>query len=261
MLTIKKILIIGALINAFFINKTAVLASTLVLNEIYANPVNEDDEFIEIYNLTDLPLEIGGYKLTDLTNKPYIIPEATIAAKSFLVIKKLNFQLNNSGQETVTLKDKEGNTLDSFSYEGTKESTSFSRFPDGTGDWIAETPVTENSTNRVNPSPIPTPNSTLSPSPSPSPSPVLSPSPSPKISPALNPSPSLETEIKLNLNEASKTAEVLGEKKENEINKSFILPLILIGLGLSLIIIPIVVFIKTNYYNHKHDQKTNSRQN
>jgi len=76
-----KYLVLGALAGAFFLLPPPAHAQ-VAINEILANPVNEDDEFIELYNTGDQAVDITGYKVSDLV-KTYTLPEATISAKSF----------------------------------------------------------------------------------------------------------------------------------------------------------------------------------
>lgn len=177
--------------SAFFIGAFFVLAQTaqaqVVLNEIFANPVDENDELIELYNHSDQSQTVSGYSVSDKV-KSYTFSEATISAKSFLVLLKIDSQiaLNNSGEETVTLKDADGNAVDIFTYDGTVEGKSFSRVPDGTGSWLNETEVTRGTANKAPPSPSLSPTTTSSsssnessstPSPTPTPSPINAPSP------------------------------------------------------------------------------------
>lgn len=177
-----------------FLIQTQPVLAQVKLNEIFANPVNEDDEFIELYNPTDQAIDISGYKLSDLTNKPQTITETTIPAKSFYSLKQVafKFQLNNSGPEVVTLKDGLDTVIDSFSYDGTDEGFSYSRIPDG-GGWLAKTIPTENNANIAPPSSSPSPATSPSPNPAASPSSsqtAASPAPSPTSTPSPSPNPS-----------------------------------------------------------------------
>lgn len=239
MYIIKKLLI-GAMIGAFFLINPATVSAQVKLNEIFANPANEDDEFIELFNPSDQAIDITGYKLTDLTNKPFIIPEATISAKGFYSFRTISkFQLNNTGQETVALKNAADSQIDSFSFEGTTEGKSFSRIPDGEN-WVSNTEVTEANANTapaasVSPEASPSPEAQASQSPSPAPSPAASKAPSP--SPKASPSPSPEEEIIDENVDASpeEIPEVLGATDTAKPTNPYLPAIILIGLGLALI--------------------------
>lgn len=247
-------LIISAIMGAIFLSNTgAVCAADLVINEVYANPVNEDEEFIELYNLANEDVELNGYQLADL-KKTYTVPEATISAKGFFSFRKTTtaIALNNSGEETVYLKDKEGNLVDSFTYEGTVEEKSYSRFPDGSNSWLAETKPTENTTNQAPPSPSPVPEPSPSPvSSSPSPGAVASPSPSPLnlVSPNLltvDSEPESEIVIEL-LPAATESGEILGASNSSQSSQTknpYMLSIFLIFLGLGLIMGVGVVYFK-----------------
>lgn len=151
-------------------------AQTVVLNEIFANPENEDDEFVELFNNSDSEVDLRDWKITDLV-KSYSITDSKISPKSFIVFEKstTSIALNNSS-ETVSLIDNLGNTIDSFSYEETIESTSWSRVPDGTGSFSNNTSVTKGSNNAIppTPTPLPTATPTKTPTPTRTPTPVKS---------------------------------------------------------------------------------------
>ena len=167
--------------------------------------------------------------------------------------------LNNSGDETVNLKDKANALIDSFSYNGTVEGKSFSRIKDGENNWVSETEPTKNGVNQAPPSPSPSPKSspspTPSPSPSPTPSPVLSPSPSLKL--FASPSPLLEemdvaTGSAASESAATESGEILGETESSESAKNrnpYLGALIMIGLGIGLLGGAGVVFIRGSKYN------------
>ena len=90
---IKKV-IFCALQGALFLHVfySQVLAAEVVINEVFANPVNEADEFIELYNTSDADVEITGFIVSDLANYTYVIPEATMSRKKFLCFGKNNYQ-------------------------------------------------------------------------------------------------------------------------------------------------------------------------
>ena len=157
------------------------IIAQVVVNEIYPNAPNPDgrsepDEFIEIYNYGDNEIDITGYTISDSSNS-YSLSQ-TIKPKEFLVFlgSATGIRLSNSGEE-VYFKDKSGNELHPAINYGNfsdkkYESKSWSRSPDGTGEFIladvtkgsvnynppADTPVpTETSVPTITNTPIPIP--------------------------------------------------------------------------------------------------------
>ncbi len=133
-------------------------AAPLFINEVMAanssiikDPQGQYDDWIEIYNAGDQPVDIGGMCLTDdlLAPTKWRIPTnspaaTTIAAGGFLIIwadddttnagLHASFKLTAEGEE-VALYDKDGVTLiDSMTFEALPGNTSYGRLPDG-GSW------------------------------------------------------------------------------------------------------------------------------
>ena len=134
----------------------------LVINEFMAlnqgfilDPAdNQDNDWIEIYNYGDDPIDIGGMHLTD--DDPYDplaewwqIPtgypeQTTIAAGGYLLIwadnqtgqgpLHVNFALGASG-EYIGLADADMNLLDSIAFGQQSADDSYGRFPDGNDNW------------------------------------------------------------------------------------------------------------------------------
>ncbi len=265
---------ISAVIGAFFLASVGLIeASDLVINEIYPNPPgsSEGEEFVEIYNTSDVEITLTGFKLADLV-KTYIIPEATISARGFWSFRRETtaIALNNTG-DTIYFKDSGGGEIDRYEYSNTTEGKSFSRIPDGTGSFQSETEPTESLANQAAPSPTPSPSPLPSPDPSPSPSPIPSPTPVNIVSPSPNlvkksKVTSLEgvesTESGLMLMASSRSGEVKGASKSSDAvknRKPLIVAVVLIVLGLGLVVGTGVVFIKEQRYNKtdaKRDEKT-----
>lgn len=195
-----RIFLWQAVIFLFFFCAPYSFAQMVVLNEIFANPENEDDEFVELFNNSDSELDLKDWKITDLV-KSYNITDSKISPKSFIVFEKstTSIVLNNSS-ETVSLIDNLGNTIDSFSYEETIESTSWSRFPDGTGSFFNNTNVTKGTSNSSPPTPTPTitPTPTKIPTPTKAPSPTKVPTSAKTPTPLISPHTDLSDESFLN---------------------------------------------------------------
>ncbi len=73
------------------------------INEIYPNPNSEQsestDEYIELYNPNDFPVDLSGWLLKDSSGKTFIIKNSSIEAKGFLSLysSETNISLNNTG--------------------------------------------------------------------------------------------------------------------------------------------------------------------
>ncbi|MCX6149161.1 MAG: lamin tail domain-containing protein [Ignavibacteriales bacterium] len=134
-------------------------SSQLFINEFmannilsYKNPLGEYEDWIEIYNSSDAPIDLTGYYLSDDLQSInfWKIPSGqpsltTIPAKGFLILYAdgkpgkgavhLNFKLDNE-KEKIFLIDKDGTTiLDSITYQNQFRDISFGRFPDGYANW------------------------------------------------------------------------------------------------------------------------------
>ena len=133
--------------------------SVLYINEFMAsNSVTvadengEYDDWVEIYNSSDEPIDLGGYYMSDDESAPdkYMIPTddpalTTVPAKGFLLlwadgqpeqgVLHLDFKLSGSG-EYVSLTDKNGSkVLDEKQFDAQTTDVSYGRFPDGSDNW------------------------------------------------------------------------------------------------------------------------------
>lgn len=175
-----------ALFFIFVFSSSKAYAADVNINEIYANPPNESDEFIELYNNTSSEQLIGGWKISDKV-KAYTIPDNTkIPSGGFFVLKKgtTGLELNNSDEE-VSLKKGNDESVDNFSYSDTVQGKSWSRVPNGTGSFVNNVDVTENASNASAPTATATPTN----SPSNTPAPTKTPTPAPTSTPTKTPTP------------------------------------------------------------------------
>jgi hypothetical protein len=129
--------------------------SPVRLNEILpsnsndcADEVGERNDWVELYNLSDAALDLGGYSLTDDTASPRksVIPAGvTIEARSALRFwadgtpdqgtTHLTFKFKAIAEQVV-LYDADEVKVDLYRWENGYSDISFARVPDGTGDWI-----------------------------------------------------------------------------------------------------------------------------
>ncbi len=143
----------------------------VVINEImasnestYADPQGEYDDWIELYNPTDQPLDLAGMYLTDDVSQPkgWQFPlhgsaRTTISPGGYLLIwadddiedagLHANFKLK-AGGEAVGLFDTDGLTeIDTIHFSAQREDVSYGRYPNGASLWqLLDTP-TPGSTN------------------------------------------------------------------------------------------------------------------
>ncbi len=126
---------------------------TVALNEALPAPesidwngdgvLNEDDEYIELYNLSDAPVDLGGWRLDDVAgggSAPYTIaPGAILPAHGFRVFfrSQTHVALNNSGDD-VRLLAPDGREADSFHYSTSHDDRAWSAVPDGSDYWTED---------------------------------------------------------------------------------------------------------------------------
>ncbi len=158
----------------FIVSQVEIYAADVVINEVFANPVSESDEFVELYNTTDTAITLDNWKIADKV-KEYIILSGSIPAHGFFVLEKstTSLELNNSDEE-LTLKNSTSAVSDTFSYGGTTQGKSWSRSPDGTGTFYDDVNTTKNGAN-ASPPPTSTPKPTNSPTPTKTPTPTSAP--------------------------------------------------------------------------------------
>lgn len=143
----------------------------VVINEYYPNPPgpsSELDEFIELYNLGQDPVDLNLYTLEDKIGKRFTINSFVLNPKTFKSFTKseTSLALNNS-DESIALKKPDGTVVDSVSYDRTVEGKSVSRVPDGNGDFRENSIPSPNSANNWEPSITPYPTSSPSDTPIP----------------------------------------------------------------------------------------------
>jgi hypothetical protein len=139
----------------------------VVINEIM--PVNsstvtdeygEYDDWIELFNRSASAIDLSGYLLTDNKKElsKWVFPQGTsISGNSYLIIwtdadstqwgLHTNFKLSSSGEEVVLSKPDES-IIDKVTFSDHSLETSYSRNPNGTGDFKWQKP-TFNKTNNI----------------------------------------------------------------------------------------------------------------
>jgi hypothetical protein len=132
---------------------------------IIKDPYDENDDWIEIFNPSEYPIDLQGYYLSDDPSslKKYKFPtgskETIIAAKGFLLLWADNqkeqgvlhtpFKLNALGEQII-LTAPDGNTLiDSISFGALGPDISFGRYPNGSENKRFFTQPTPQASNRL----------------------------------------------------------------------------------------------------------------
>ncbi len=139
-------------------------AQAIVINEVVASndstsmitdEYGEYDDWVELYNLENYEMDLGGYFLSDdfQHKDKWKIPENTIIkANSYLIVwldkdennmqKPLhtNFKLDKEGEELI-LTQPNMVTADSLRFFRLATNVALARSPDGTGDFIERRPT------------------------------------------------------------------------------------------------------------------------
>ncbi|MFH1565902.1 MAG: lamin tail domain-containing protein [bacterium] len=103
----------------------------ITITEFYANPPNEENEWVEVYNPNDNELDISGWYLDDIeggkAGSPYLITDVKIAPRSYLALDfPKSGVLNNTGGDEVRILDSQKQVVASVSYKNVKTSYSIS---------------------------------------------------------------------------------------------------------------------------------------
>lgn len=165
-------------ITLLSISSTNAYAQGVLLNEIMANP-SDNTEWVELYNSSNEVIDLSDWKIKDgntLINDDLTLT-GQISPLSFVVLDHSKGWLNDSGNEIITLLNKNGEIVDTYSYSGTTKGKTYGRQPDGL-DWIANLEPSKGTSNGSASTPSPSP--TFTPSSSPNPTKTSSPTASPK---------------------------------------------------------------------------------
>jgi len=143
-------------------------------NSIFQDDYMDTDDYIELYNDENEAVDIAGWYITDtpVNQTFYQIPETdhtqtTIPAKSWLMlwadsdpaqgVLHLGFKLSKSGEKIILSKKDENNQLaivDSVTVPALEQNISFSRIPDGTGEWVVKDPTPGETNGMYNATPV-----------------------------------------------------------------------------------------------------------
>jgi hypothetical protein len=254
---ITKVILSSTIVGFIGLLLPSKVFAQVVINEVFPNPsgsVSEPNEFIELFNSGTNSVNITGWQISDTqgSTKIYTLPEATLDAGVYVSFRRSvsGIALNNDG-DGVELRDLGGNLVDTMSFTQTLTDKSWSRIPNGTGNFVNNTDPSELLTNITPPTSLPTqiptatptstPNKTSTPTPTitATSSPTKVPTPSstkiPNLTPTLAPVEDLAGE------EQTNQKQVLGIKytspspttspPTDSKNSSTVLAFVLVGFG------------------------------
>jgi hypothetical protein len=107
-------------------------------------------EWVELYNTTPDPLDIGGMWIDDLLNAggaPKQIPAGTILEPGSYYVMDMASYLNNTGDDVRLLGTDGATVYDTYTYGSTSYDLSFCRLPDG-GSWVSGCAATKGTSNQ-----------------------------------------------------------------------------------------------------------------
>jgi len=140
-------------------------APSIVMNEIYSRGTVEEPDWVEIYNNSDVQVDISGYKIYDSGGQSggkekKLIPEGTVLApRGFYVIvvddgSATGFGLSSGGEE-IWFESASGSLVDNVAFPAiVDETTSYGRMPDGSPNWQILATITKGTANDDSPGPV-----------------------------------------------------------------------------------------------------------
>ena len=111
------------------ISSNNIYSNKIQITELLPYPNDGEQEFIELYNSGKEDIDLFDWTLHDAskTGEYRFLDHAIIGAKKFLVLMKnvFCFALNNSGQESVILRDPSSNEIFKVTYSSSKKGISY----------------------------------------------------------------------------------------------------------------------------------------
>lgn len=106
--------------------QTGTLSDSVRISEILPDPAGQTDaeEYIELQNYSTETVDLAGWTLADAGGKSYTLPQTLLEPGAYTVLRRseTRLALNNSGRESVTLRDFTGAELSTVEYEVTTTS-------------------------------------------------------------------------------------------------------------------------------------------
>jgi hypothetical protein len=98
----------------FLFENFQISPSDIVINEFVPDPIDGEEEWIELYNNTDKEIDLTGFYIEEGSGAQTFL-NGKISPKGFFVIEKIKGYLNNSG-DIIFLKDPSGRIIDKVTY-------------------------------------------------------------------------------------------------------------------------------------------------
>lgn len=132
-------------------------STAIVMNEIYSRGTTTEPDWIELYNNSNVDIDLSAYKIYDSggqsgsKDKKSFPAGTVIAAKGFYVVttdgsEATDFGLSNSGEE-VWLEDGTGAIIDDVTFPALATGETYARVPDGSSTWSIVTTYTKGKSN------------------------------------------------------------------------------------------------------------------
>lgn len=129
----------------------------IVMNETYSRGTAENPDWIEIFNDSDIEVDLSGFKIYDAGGQSGTKPKkefpagTVIPSKGFYVIvvdddDASGFGLSSGGDE-VWLEQVDGTVIDNVVIPAMEETQSFGRQPDGSANWTLLNTITRGTSN------------------------------------------------------------------------------------------------------------------
>lgn len=151
----------------FFVSATPAQAQ-VVLSEVYPAPTSDEHEWIELYNQSNTPVSITGWKLLEHyanVSELTTFTEIYLEPYSFFVFELATNRLNNA-EEEVSLVNESGTTVSSIHYYNSESQKSFSYAFSNTTE-MSSTLILNSPTKNARNQSLPTPTPTVAPTSSP----------------------------------------------------------------------------------------------
>lgn len=135
-------------------------SDVIKFNEIFPNPLDEDDEFIELFHTGSIEVNLEGWKIADASNSFLFSKEdfshlAISPGRWFLISRSISGLSLNNSDETLLLFSPDGIVQDMLSYRDAPEEKSYAKNIDGLWEWTSKrTPNDANEFDLLNHAPV-----------------------------------------------------------------------------------------------------------
>jgi len=247
------------------------LFSSPVLAQVVINEISpaSDPEWVELYNPFEISINLEGWEVADDetgTGHFYVTitksnQDPVIPAYGFLIVEAPSGNLANASDQ-VSLYDASNNLVDDYLYNGGKTGKTFSRIPDGSGEFVltAASKGTNNQEPTQKPISTPTPTSSQEPNPTTTPTSQVTNTLTPSIKKTSTPTETAtitasETEYPtLILGESTTPTPEEQSEPPTPDQKQPLLPLIITATGILVLASTAGFFAYRHYYTSKRSK-------